>query len=60
MSDTQDEKRAALEAMGEVRVRHLLKQQMLVHHLIVPAYAWLDELDAKRKETGDATDQGKQ
>lgn len=41
-----DDARAALDAMGPDRVRHLLKQGMMVTHLMVPAYEWLDELDA--------------
>ena len=44
------ELRATLVAMGEDRVRHLLKQQMMVHHLIVPAHEWLTELDAAREK----------
>ena len=55
-----DAKRLNLMALGEVKVRHLLSQQLMVHHMIQPAHAWLDELDAKRKEEADAIDQGQQ
>ena len=54
---TDEEKRKALEELGEKRVRHLLSQSMMVHHLIVPAYGWLDELDAKREKEKAQPDQ---
>jgi hypothetical protein len=49
-TDMHGNKRATLEAMGELRVRHALAQQTLVHHLIQPAYEWLTELDERRRE----------
>ena len=42
-----DEIRAQLEAMGSAKVKHLLSQQLLVHHLVVPAFAWLAEKEAE-------------
>jgi hypothetical protein len=39
--------RSQLEAIGPARVRHLLSQQLLVHHLVKPAFDWLAELDAE-------------
>jgi hypothetical protein len=42
------DKRATLEAMGAARVRALLDQGRLVHHLNEPAMQWLAELDAKK------------
>lgn len=52
-----DDARETLETMGPERVRHLLKQGMLAPHLMVPAYQWLDELDAAPKGIPDDADQ---
>ena len=46
--------RATLEKMGAVKVRLLMSQGMLVHHLIVPAVDWLAEIEEKK----DAAAQG--
>jgi len=58
------ETRATLVVLGEARVRHLLAQQLLVHHLIVPAHEWLTELDAerdkKKQEEADAAVEGQE
>ncbi len=61
VTDMYGDKRATLESLGELKVRHMLSQQTLVHHLIQPAYEWLTELDDRRreKEAMDATPKGK-
>lgn len=53
-----DEIRATLEAMGEAKVRHMLSQQLMVHHLIVPAHEWLTELDQRKGGNGNASAEG--
>jgi len=49
---TDADNRKVLEVIGPARVKHLLGQSLLVHHLIQPAHAWLTELD--EKEAADA------
>lgn len=53
-----DEIRTTLEAMGEAKVRHLLSQQLMVHHMIVPAHEWLTELDQQKGGSGNASAEG--
>ncbi|MDR3534025.1 MAG: hypothetical protein P4L90_26095 [Rhodopila sp.] len=47
---TDEEKRAVLEEMGEGRVRSALANGMLVWHLVNIAQQWLEEIDSKRAE----------
>lgn len=44
-----DEHRERFEFLGREKVRDLLASDMLVQHLVMPAWAWLEELHDKEK-----------